>query len=133
MRYIKNNYKYVLKMDEVIDNAYNILTNERFENEKWKTYLNDIQDENLIQHIRGYIQECCDIVWIMLLQDPVLELMPKEWYKDDSNLRQMDQFDDKRHTRALGSDGKSKQILYYIWRLLLKMIQFWMIKKWMLY
>lgn len=58
-----------------------------------------------------YIQKCCNISWLMLLQRPKLSLYPKEFKPRLKSIA----FNGDLHKKTMGSDRKSTYILYHVW------------------
>eukprot|EP01084_Bolivina_argentea_P296686 511008_1 len=61
--------------------------------------------------ITRYIDKCCRVCWLMYLQRPKLTLYPKEFKPMLKSVA----FNDEQHKKSMGSDRKSKFVLYHIW------------------
>ena len=64
--------------------------------------------------LREYIRECLEVCWVMILQDPPLQIMPNQW-RSTGLSEEWTVYDEKYHKRVLGSDRHCKDILYFVW------------------
>ena len=58
-----------------------------------------------------YLQKCCNVSWLMLLQKPRLSLQPKEFKPPLKSVA----FNGSLHKKTMGSDRKSSYVLYHVW------------------
>ncbi len=111
--FLKENYESILKKEEleeiVLKEICTPLFSEHIHNlfEDEKTDL--LQDTK--NNLRSYIDKCLSVCRIMVLEDPVLEIMPIIW-EENNNVK----FDEGIHRKVLGSDrGGCEKIVYYKW------------------
>ncbi len=102
--YFKNNYEYILNKDKIVSCVMDFMKDKCNENG-----LNDLS-ENELECMKLYVMKCCEICWIMLLQDPMLEFTPIEWECEESVI-----YNDEIHKKVLGSDRKCDSVLYNVW------------------
>eukprot|EP01083_Nonionella_stella_P171960 588696_1 len=102
--YFKHNFEFILKKDAAMNTVMGQLL------EIWKGLeLNELNESD-IEHVRLYIAHCCDICWIMVLQNPVLDFYPMEWECEEEVV-----YTEDIYRKVLGSDRKAKHVLYYVW------------------
>ena len=104
--YFKSNYRTILRTEAVADKVLeSVLNGQCIE------CLKDIKlDQEAMDRLRKYANECCAICWIMTLQDPPLAMVPDEWRAAEGV-----KYDSKRFKKVIGSDRKSENVLYYVW------------------
>merc|ERR1719474_121307 len=71
------------------------------------------QNEDVMSALRIFVRRCCEVCWIMILQDPPLELEPMKWRAAKEGVT----FNSKDFVKIMGSDRKSESanVLYYVW------------------
>jgi len=69
----------------------------------------DLGEEEELTALEDFVNECCRVCWIMILQDPPLELDPMEWKGRGET------FMKSEHNKFKGSNTESNKVLYYVW------------------
>ena len=85
------------------------ITGQQYYTEELQTLATD--DRDAYEKLEKYVEECIQVCWQMLLQDPPLTLSPTKWKAEKGKVK----YDEEKHKRVLGSDGEPKNVLYYIW------------------
>ena len=95
-----DNFK-VQEMDKLIDKGKSMY------NKRTQCFL----DADGYMLLSRYLQKCCNVAWLMILQRPKLSLYPREF----KPILKSVPFNDDIHKKSIGSDRKSKHVLYYVW------------------
>ena len=80
---------------------------------EWLQSIGTLGDDEKVA-MKEYIRECLEVCWVMILQDPPLEIIPNQWRSKGLGT-EWTVYDDKYHKRVLGSDRHCKGILYFVW------------------
>ena len=123
--YFKNNFEFVLLRklegtasedpddDRKMDDGNLVDSVMRWMQSEFVQYLGTLDgDEKLA--MREYIRECLEVCWVMILQDPPLQIQPDRWKASELSAERT-VYDEKYHKRVLGSDRHCKDILYFVW------------------
>jgi len=107
--YFKTNYETILDREKVTGDVW-----QRLRSGKNSDYLKVLSDDaEEMKALRQYVNECCDICWIMVLQESPLGLDPMEWAAKG------EQYKESEHMLFKGSDTgtpeQSHTVKYYVW------------------
>merc|ERR1712150_14562 len=105
--YFKSNYQTILRRDKVAEKVMGSLMKEDYADCLQGLKGNGHEEKEAVME---FIKRCCDICWIMVLQDPPLVLMPNQWKAEDGVT-----FDEVDFVKNMGSDRKVSKVLYYVW------------------
>jgi len=111
--YFRENYQFILKKNELKEKVERKVLSEC--GEFGALLMGGREAEDVMEAYREYVVQCIEVCWIMLLQDPVLEMQPMRWRPDGRVL-----YEENVMKRVLGSDRKCDYVLYYVWPILVR-------------